>query len=206
VSLEPPLTPDHFKPTIATGVWFVEYFSPYCGHCRAFAPTWEKLVAHSQISDDVQLARVDCSINGGERASNPTIRQLIAPTDLCDANGVRGYPQLNLYRDGELVESYKGRRDLELLTAYLAKNAQKIPLSSSPSAPDIAVTPKLPLTSDDFTSTISNGVWFVQYFAPWCGHCERLAPTWEKVVAHSETSADMRVRLARVDCSVSRGT
>jgi thiol-disulfide isomerase/thioredoxin len=64
-SLKPPLTPDNFKSTIAKGVWFVEHFSPYCGHCRAFAPTWEKLVEYSENSAGVQLAQVDCSVNGG---------------------------------------------------------------------------------------------------------------------------------------------
>lgn len=64
-SLKPPLTPENFKTTISKGVWFIEHFSPYCGHCRAFAPTWEKLVKQSEDSAGVQLAQVDCSVNGG---------------------------------------------------------------------------------------------------------------------------------------------
>lgn len=47
---------------------FIEHFSPYCGHCRRFAPTWELLVEHytSQEDPGVQLAQVNCAIHGGQ--------------------------------------------------------------------------------------------------------------------------------------------
>ncbi|KAJ7038047.1 thioredoxin-like protein [Mycena alexandri] len=104
-SLEAPLVQSDFDSTIGAGVWFVEYYSYYCGHCRAFAPTWEKLVVSDPVAD-VQYARVDCFVSGA----------------LCDANGVTGYPQLHLYRDGQFVDKYKGSRGLDLLTEYLAQS------------------------------------------------------------------------------------
>ncbi|KAJ7461840.1 protein disulfide isomerase [Mycena galericulata] len=186
-ALKPPLTPDNFKSTIAHGVWFIEHFSPYCGHCRAFLPTWEKLVDQSENSAGVQLAQVDCSVNG----------------DLCDANGVKGYPQLNLYRDGEFVEKYKGNRDFNLLSDYLAKNAPKAPSPPPPPPPPPAAATILNpngevtvLNPENFQTTLEDGPAFIKFYAPWCGHCKKLAPIWKQLAKFAQG----KVTIAEVNC------
>ena len=55
---------------------------------------------------------------------------------------------------------------------------------------------------------VRRGAWFVKYYAPWCGHCQRLAPLWNEVgsvldperpVTAARAPGDVRV--ARVDCT-----
>lgn len=137
---------------------------------------------------------------------------------MCDANGVKGYPQLTLFRDGEIVEHYKGRRDHDLLTAYI--DDQAAPSAPAPEhKPEAANTPLnvdgnvLVLGDDTFGATIEQGHAFVKFYAPWsvpmsifcrphynssyrCGHCKKLAPTWKQLARHMQN----KLTIAEVDC------
>ena len=45
------------------------------------------------------------------------------------------------------------------------------------------------MTSNNFADYVHSEapVTFVKFFAPWCGHCKKLAPTWDKVTIHYQT-------------------
>ncbi|KAI0269411.1 thioredoxin-domain-containing protein [Gloeopeniophorella convolvens] len=186
------LAPDTFNDSIASGYWLIEHFSPYCHHCREFAPTWDELV-EDYAGSKVNLAQVNCVVHG----------------DLCSANGVNGYPQMNLYHDGAFKITFNGARSHERLVEFLKEQTGvSEPVRQAPppellehdmQTPHAERNPHgevLALTPETFQSVIADGDVFVKFFAPWCGHCKKLAPTWIKLAEELQH----RVTVAEVNC------
>jgi len=89
------LTKASFNETVLSGgkPWLVEFYAPWCGHCKELAPSWKQLATDAKVSGDFQVAKVDCAANG----------------DLCTNYSVNGYPTIKLFKEG-VVYDYKGPR------------------------------------------------------------------------------------------------
>lgn len=92
---------NNFKDEIAAGKpTLVKFFAPWCGHCKHLAPTYTEL---SDLGHGVVIAEVDCTV----------------AREVCQEEGVRGYPTLRFYKNGEFVEAYQGERTLDALKAFV---------------------------------------------------------------------------------------
>ncbi|KAF9563365.1 protein disulfide isomerase [Agrocybe pediades] len=187
------LTPDNFDQNVSKGHWFIEHFSPWCPHCKHFKPTWEQLVAEAKTEiPTVNMGTVDCTVYG----------------DLCDKNQIKGYPTLLMFEDGKIVDQFKGSRELDSLKEFMKRYVKEEVVTPPPPPPPpvkVKEPPKsilntegevLPLTADTFSSTLAKGPAFVKFFAPWCGHCKKLAPTWKQLARHMQN----KVTVAEVNC------
>jgi len=166
---------------------FVKFYAPWCGHCQKLAPIWDDLAAEFEKDASVTVAKLDCTQSSA----------------LCQEHGVKGYPTLSYFRNGKKVEDYRGARTLSELKVFVesmkeekgkdkAETADKVP--EAPPKSDVKF-----LDIDSFEGEIGSGVTFVKFFAPWCGHCKRLAPTWDELAGKFSSADDVTV--AKVDCT-----
>ncbi|KAL9650659.1 hypothetical protein ABK040_001715 [Willaertia magna] len=81
------LTTDNFETFIKQNKYvLVEFYAPWCGHCKAFAPTLGKLgkVISESKRTDIKLAKVD-----GDKYE-----------DLSNLVNLEGFPTLYFFKDG----------------------------------------------------------------------------------------------------------
>jgi len=182
------LTGDSFASTVGKGDTFIKFYAPWCGHCIKLAPAWDELAKAFEKDTDVKIAKIDCT----EHQS------------VCQENDVRGYPTLGYFRAGRKIETYKGARALADLKDFVktlkgAAGAEASEDGKVPEAGDVKPAAALTLDNSNFEETTKEGVAFVKFYAPWCGHCKRLAPTWEKLA--QEYVDNDGVKIAHVDCT-----
>ncbi|XP_057795743.1 protein disulfide-isomerase [Salvia miltiorrhiza] len=102
----------------------VEFYAPWCGHCKKLAPEYEKAASVLSTSDPpVVLAKVDANEEQNKAISNEF--------------EVRGFPTIKILRyGGSVVQEYKGPRDADGIVTYLKK--QSGPASFEIKAPEEA--------------------------------------------------------------------
>ena len=71
---------------------FVKFYAPWCGHCKKMIPDYQKLV-QKMGEEGVPIVKLDATID----------------KDVASKYGVKGFPSLKLFKNGQPVD-YKGGR------------------------------------------------------------------------------------------------
>ncbi|KAL2671961.1 thioredoxin-like protein [Phyllosticta citricarpa] len=255
--------------SIAKGNWLVEFFSPYCHHCKALAPTWQTLYEFYYTSDplpgtqskegdslntftryyDFHFAKVDC----------------VAFSDACADKDIHSFPTIILFKDGKEVKRHVGADKLKYFSNWIEdaletirpgsrpKEGLKLPevgakavdsnakpekpeakdkdpaagaaaaskhnematkaaaskpsaTATQPTATHNPIGTSIPLTAESFQKlvTTTQDPWFVKFYAPWCHHCQAMAPNWAAMAREmkgklnvGEVNCDMEKRLCK---------
>jgi len=88
----------------------VEFYAPWCGHCKQLAPTWDKLGEHFKDDDSIVIAKSDATLNE------------------FDGVEVQGFPTLKYFPKGEdaAMVDYSGGRDLDSLIKFMENEGKEV--------------------------------------------------------------------------------
>lgn len=129
----------------------VEFFAPWCGHCKNLAPVYEELAQQFDSSKDkVVIGKVDADEH----------------KDLGRRFGVQGFPTLKWF-DGksDKPEDYNEGRDLESLSKFVSEK-----IGIKPKAKKAAQSAVAMLNDQTFKQQIGGDKdVLVAFTAPWCG-------------------------------------
>jgi thioredoxin 1 len=100
------LTRQNFESTVQDNAFVViDFWAPWCGPCRTFAPTYEKV---SQDHDDIIFGKVNTQDE----------------QELAAEFGIRSIPTLMIFRDQIIIYSQPGALPENALRDLLAKAAE----------------------------------------------------------------------------------
>ncbi|KAI5807015.1 disulfide isomerase-like protein [Geopyxis carbonaria] len=181
------LTPKNFDDVIMKSgkPALVEFFAPWCGHCKKLAPVWEELAdSYAGRKDHITIAKVDCD-------EHKSIGKRF---------GIQGFPTLK-YFDGKGSDPipYESGRDTESFQKFIAEQAG-VKAKVKKALPSNVVV----LTDSNFASVV-NGAKnvLVEFYAPWCGHCKSLAPIYETLARNFASEEDLII--AKFDADAANG-
>jgi protein disulfide-isomerase A1 len=84
----------------------VEFYAPWCGHCKSLAPKYAELAKIMKDEHNIPIGKVDSTVE----------------TELAKKYGIQGYPTLKLFVKGSPVD-YKGAREVNDMKEYILKKS-----------------------------------------------------------------------------------
>jgi len=85
----------------------LEFYAPWCGHCKSLAPKYEELAEKFKDVDSVYIAKMDATAN---EIDHPNV-------------DVKGFPTIYFFPSGGEPEQYEGAREVDAFVKYLQTHA-----------------------------------------------------------------------------------
>eukprot|EP01084_Bolivina_argentea_P155624 271193_1 len=99
----------NFEDATSTGLWYLEFYAPWCGHCKKFAPVYEEASNDPALKDKIKFGAIDA-----------TSQKAIAKQF-----GVSRFPTIKFFEKGQEYK-FSGARTLESLITQGSKMLEPV--------------------------------------------------------------------------------
>ncbi|KAK7081976.1 DnaJ subfamily C member 10 [Halocaridina rubra] len=153
--------------------WVVDYFANWCGHCINMAPEYRRFARMVANIPELNVASIDCAEH----------------SHICRSQGISGYPTIMLYPSGSSGTwsgiKYNGwSRDADSFRQWAYSSLPSFTIDLDDGAYENLLHSKTP--------------WLVDFYAPWCGHCQVFAPNYEDVAR----ALKGEVKVGKLNCEL----
>ncbi|CAH1121720.1 unnamed protein product [Ceutorhynchus assimilis] len=148
--------------------WLIDWYAPWCPPCKKLTPELRKASQHFD-SEIVQFGTIDCTLH----------------RELCSSQQINSYPSMFLY-NGSNIKMFQGTPNEVSIVEFIQDIMNDVVLNLDEN--NFSLLARKPAAE----------MWIVDFFAPWCGPCQHLAPQYRKLAKSISQFKDIIV--AQVDC------
>jgi len=162
----------------------IMFYAPWCGFCKSMKPEYAE--AANDLQGHAVLAAIDVN-----RPENAVIRSQY---------NITGFPTLLYYEHGVLKYTYEGENTRAAIVAFMQNPAEAPVKIKEPEWSDVD-SEVVHLTSTSFEPVLKEEASvLIMFYAPWCGHCKKMKPEYEKAAAELKSN-NIPGMLAAVDAT-----
>ncbi len=178
----------HFPDKTSSNVWIVEFYAPWCGHCKNLAPVYVEAAKKLKKAkeDVIKFGAVDCT----------------KEEQLCRKYGVNGYPTLKTFVNGK-TKSYEGAREVDAIISHMqyVKDSRSTKGGSTKCSTPLVDGDKkdgpVALCKSHFPNSSGKNSWVIAFH----GELEDPSLVAKEVADVSPKIFDLGVKFGAVDCT-----
>ena len=203
-------------------LWLVLFYAPWCGHCKRFHPEYEK--AAKGLEGIFKIGAVDATASKDlaskyEIRGYPTVKFFYPEKNNTEkytgqrtATAISEFliektkkifnERLGIVEKKEEPKKEEPKKDEKKKEETKKEEKKKEEPKKEEKKEEVDDKDVIVLTDDNFNDQVfgSEDMWLIAFYAPWCGHCKRLLPEWNKAA----TKLKGKVKIAKLDCTVNK--
>ncbi|KAF5294296.1 hypothetical protein FQA39_LY13440 [Lamprigera yunnana] len=145
----------------------IMFYAPWCGFCKSLKP--EYAAAANELQGQAILAAIDVN-----RPENAIVRSQY---------NITGFPTMLYFINGALKYQYEGENNKEGIINFIKNPKAPVMKEKEPEWSDTdSEVVHLTFSSFDPVTKEEASV-LVMFYAPWCGHCKKMKPEYEKAAS-----------------------